>query len=84
DYGTAGLYMLSKNGVLDNIQVLVSLVVITLFVPCIAQFFVAIKERGLKTALMIAAFVFTFAFLFGGALNFVLRYLIFKLGIPVI
>ncbi|MCG2705538.1 MAG: ferrous iron transporter B [Candidatus Omnitrophica bacterium] len=84
DYGAAGLYMLSKSGALDKIQVLVSLVVITLFVPCIAQFFVMIKERGLKAALIIAAFVFVFAFAFGGVLNFVLRYMIFKLGISVI
>lgn len=84
DYGVAGLYVLSRNGALDNIQVMVSLIVITLFVPCIAQFFVMIKERGPKTAFFIAAFVFVFAFAFGGVLNFVLRYLIFQLGIPVI
>ncbi|MFA4842831.1 MAG: ferrous iron transporter B, partial [Candidatus Omnitrophota bacterium] len=84
DYGAAGLYVLSKQGILDHIQILVTLVVITLFVPCIAQFFVAIKERGLKTALLIAAFVFTFAFLAGGILNYILRYLASHFGIGVI
>ncbi len=74
DYGAAGLYALSKTGALDNIQILVSIVVITLFVPCIAQFFVTVKERGMKTAAAIGAFVFMFAFLFGGILNFALRY----------
>lgn len=73
DYGAAGLFMLRKTGELDNIQALVSLVVITLFVPCIAQFFVTIKERGTKVAIIILSFTFVFAFIIGGALNFVLR-----------
>ncbi|MFH1772052.1 MAG: ferrous iron transport protein B [Candidatus Omnitrophota bacterium] len=74
DYGAAGLYMLKKSGQLDGIQTLVSIVVITLFVPCIAQFFVMIKERGLKTALVLFLFTFIFAFIVGGALNFLLRF----------
>jgi ferrous iron transport protein B len=76
DYGAAGLFMLAKTGALDKVQVMVSLVVITLFVPCIAQFFITVKERGIKIALMIASFVFIFAFLVGGILNHILRYLI--------
>jgi ferrous iron transport protein B len=79
DYGAAGLFSLSQKGEMDSIQTLVSLVVITLFVPCIANFFVIIKERGLKTALAIVAFIFPFAFIVGGALNFVLRALAVKL-----
>lgn len=75
DYGAAGLYALSKAGALDHIQVLVSLIVVTLFVPCIAQFLVTIKERGAKVALAIGVFVMVFAFLAGGAVNFALRYL---------
>lgn len=74
DFGAAGLYMMQKKGMLDSIQVLVSLVTITLFVPCVAQFLVMIKERGAKTACAIAAFIFPFAFLIGGLLNFALRY----------
>ena len=73
DYGAAGLYMLRKSGQLDDIQVVVSLVVITLFVPCIAQFFVTIRERGAKVAAVILFSTFIFAFLIGGALNFILR-----------
>ena len=41
----------------------------TLFVPCIAQFSVTIKERGWKTALAISAFIFPFAFLVGGIVS---------------
>ncbi len=64
-----------KEGNLDPIQMLVALVTITLFVPCIANLFIMIKERGLNTALLIVAFIFAFAFLFGGLFNFTLRYL---------
>ncbi|MDO8536233.1 MAG: ferrous iron transporter B [Candidatus Omnitrophota bacterium] len=83
DYGAAGLYALSKSGALDTIQILVSVVVITLFVPCVAQFFVTVKERGVKVACLIGGFVFIFAFLFGGVLNYTIRHLL-ALGIAVI
>jgi ferrous iron transport protein B len=73
DYGAAGLFMLAKNGMLDPIQIVVSLVVITLFVPCIANFFMMVKEQGMKAALYMVAFIFPFAFAVGGALNWVLR-----------
>ncbi len=73
DYGAAGLFMLAKEGLLDPVQIVVSLTVMTLFVPCIANFFMMVKERGLKAALYMAAFIFPFAFGVGGALNWVLR-----------
>ncbi len=73
DYGAAGLLALQNKGLLDPTQVVVSLVTITLFVPCIANFFMIIKERGLKTAILIGAFIFPFAILCGGVLNFILR-----------
>ncbi len=73
DYGAAGLFMLSKEGLLDPIQIVVSLTVMTLFVPCIANFFMMVKERGMKTALYMAAFIFPFAFGVGGVLNWLLR-----------
>lgn len=75
DYGAAGLFALAKTGQMNPVQIVVSLVTITLFVPCVANFFVIIKERGLKTALAIVAFIFPFAFLVGGILNFALRFL---------
>jgi ferrous iron transport protein B len=84
DYGAAGLYVLAKNGLLDKIQILVSLVVITLFVPCIAQFFVTVKERGLRMAVLISTFVFLFAFLAGGIISHILRYLVLVKHIPVL
>lgn len=74
DYGAAGLFKLQKEGGLDDIQVVVSLVTMTLFMPCIANLFMIIKERGMKTAVYITAFIFPFAFFVGALLNFILRY----------
>ncbi len=70
DYGAAGLYALAQNGQLNPNQVVVSLVTITLFVPCVANLLVMVKECGIKTALAIVVFIFPFAFLVGGVLNF--------------
>ena len=74
DYGAAGLFALQKKGLMDPTQVVVSLVVMTLFVPCIANLFMMIKERGLKTAIWMTVFIFPFAVLVGGVLNFILRF----------
>jgi ferrous iron transport protein B len=73
DFGAAGLYHLAQAGQLDRVQVVVAVVVITLFIPCIANFFMMVKERGWKTGLAIAAFIFPFALTVGAALNWVLR-----------
>lgn len=70
DYGAAGLYDIQST--LTGVQLLVSAVVLTLFMPCVAQFMVMIKERGWKIALLIAGFVVTFAFTMGFVLNWVL------------
>jgi ferrous iron transport protein B len=74
DYGAAGLFILAKGGQLSSHQILVSLVTMTLFIPCIAQFFMMIKERGLKKALWISAVVFPVAFGVGGLLNFLMKF----------
>ena len=75
DYGAAGLFLLAREGQLDTVQTLVSLVVITLFMPCIANFFMIIKEQGWRVALGMAAFILPFALLLGGIMNWTLRLL---------
>jgi ferrous iron transport protein B len=50
-------------------QVLVSMVTITLFMPCIATLFMIARELGKKTALWITVFIFPFAFFVGGVVN---------------
>jgi len=73
DFGAAGLYHMAQEGRLDAVQVVVAVVVITLFVPCIANFFMMVKERGWRTGLAIAAFIFPFALAVGTVLNWTLR-----------
>jgi ferrous iron transport protein B len=69
DYGAAGLYELARAGSLDSVQIVVSMVTITLFVPCIANFMIMIKERGAGVALAMVAVIVPLAFLVGGGLN---------------
>jgi ferrous iron transport protein B len=68
DFGAAGLTSIS----MTQVQTLVSLVVMTLFVPCIAAIMVIFKERGYKDALLIWLGSFVVAFLTGGILAFIL------------
>ncbi len=56
-------------------QILVAMVTITLFMPCIANFLMIAKEHGLRIAWRMAAFIFPFAFLVGGLFNHVGRWL---------
>ncbi|MGB4428062.1 MAG: nucleoside recognition domain-containing protein, partial [Thermacetogeniaceae bacterium] len=70
DYGAAGLYDLQDS--LTGVQLVVAAATLTLFVPCIAQFAIMVKERGWKTGLAIACFVFVIAFLCGIILNLLL------------
>jgi len=79
DFGAAGLYDLYTSGVIAGVALVVAAVVLTLFIPCVAQFAVMLKERGAKTALAIGGFIFPFAFLVGFLLNQVLRFLEVKL-----
>jgi ferrous iron transport protein B len=75
DYGAAGLYAMAKAGMLTNLQVVVSLITITLFIPCLANLLVIYKEQGGKVTAWIALFIFPFAVLVGAAVNFAARWL---------
>lgn len=72
DYGAAGLYDLQKSGVLSPRQLTVAAATLTLFLPCIAQFIMNVKERGAKVAFAMAAFILPFSFLAGFVLNRIL------------
>jgi ferrous iron transport protein B len=74
DYGAAGLYDLKVSGLLQGIPLTVAVITLTLFLPCVAQFSMIIKERGLKVAFLIGGFVIIFAFLIGGLINLILTY----------
>ncbi len=71
---------LARKGLLDQNQVLVALVTITLFVPCVANFFMMVKERGWKVGLIIASVVVLIALLVGGLLNWALILSGWKIG----
>ncbi len=73
DYGAAGLFAMVRQDSLTAQQAVVSLIVITLFVPCLASFLVIIKEQGLKKALAITGFIIPFAISVGGAVSWFLR-----------
>jgi ferrous iron transport protein B len=73
DYGSAGIYALFQHGALTPVQAVVALVTITLFVPCVANFFIIVKEHGWRMAVAMSAFIFPFAFVVGGAVNLGLR-----------
>ena len=80
DYAAAGLFrhfepMMNAHLMTREmeIQVVVALVTITLFIPCIANFFMILKERGWRTGVAIAAFILPFSFGVGAAVNQLMR-----------
>jgi ferrous iron transport protein B len=73
DYGAAGLFDMARQGHLDTLQTVVGLVVMTLFVPCIANFFVMIKEQGWRNTLLMVGFILFYALSVGAALNWIFR-----------
>ncbi|MEL4306228.1 ferrous iron transport protein B [Methanococcoides sp. LMO-2] len=72
DFGAAGLFDMYNAGMLTDINLVVAAITLTLFMPCIAQFMVTVKERGLKIAFVMAAFIFPSAFAVGYIVNYVL------------
>ena len=67
DFGAAGLLELARAGHLSSADIAVSMVTITLFIPCIANVFMVVKEQGAKAAFKMSAFIFPYA-VFVGAL----------------
>jgi ferrous iron transport protein B len=77
DYGA--VYLLDAatgpNATLSPHQILVSMVTITLFMPCIATLFMIARELGKRTAAAITVFVFVFAFFVGGLVHHLGRWI---------
>ena len=72
DFGATGFFVMESEGLLSAAQVVVAMVVITLFIPCLASVMMIGKERGWKTALGILILIIPLAFLIGGILYRVL------------
>jgi ferrous iron transport protein B len=66
DFGATRLFDMSRHGALDTAQLVVAMVTITLFIPCIANVFMIGKERGWKTAAAMSTLIFPLAFATGG------------------
>jgi len=80
DYAAAGLFAhyapIARAGALTRsmeIEVVVALTTVTLFIPCIASFLVIWKERGARFALGVLAFIFPLAFGTGALVNVLMR-----------
>ena len=69
DYGAAGLFSMQRAGLLNPNQTVIALTVISLFIPCVANLLVMIRERGMRVALAIAGFIVVYAFGAGAVLN---------------
>jgi len=74
DYGAAGLFDLARQGLMDHTQIVVSLVTMTLFVPCVANFLVMIKEHDFRKAALMVGFIVPYALAVGTGVNFFLRW----------
>ena len=68
DFGATGLFVMEAQGLLTPIQVVVSMVTVTLFIPCVASVLVIAKEHSNRVAAGMVAFVFPLAFVVGGVL----------------
>jgi len=77
DYGAAGLLDLYRKGTLSGGQLLVAAVVLTLFLPCLAQLAVMVKERKLPATLVIMGSVALLAYAAGTMLRLLL-------GLPIL
>jgi ferrous iron transport protein B len=75
DYGAAGLFTMAQAGALTGVQAVVALTVMTLFVPCVANLLMIIRERGARVGFAILAFVTVVAVSTGTVLNAILRLL---------
>lgn len=71
DYGAAGLFQLAQAGHLTGVQAVVALTVMTLFIPCVANFLMIVKERGLRVATTLLGVITPIAILTGTVLHYV-------------
>jgi ferrous iron transport protein B len=72
DYGAARIFDQASSQVISGVPLVVAMVTITLFVPCIAQFLVMVRERGWRAGVAVAAVIMPFAFGVGFLLNLIL------------
>lgn len=74
DFGATGLFIMESQGMLSPMQVVVAMVTITLFIPCIASVLMIAKERSWRTAIGMTVLITPLAFLIGGLLYRMLNF----------
>jgi ferrous iron transport protein B len=74
--GAVILMQLVKTGQLDYVQACVSIIIVTCFVPCFANLMAMIKELGMKSALVMAGIIIVSSIFIGGAVNYLMRFLL--------
>jgi ferrous iron transport protein B len=72
DFGATGFFVMNSQGLLSPLQIVVAMVTITLFVPCLASVLMIAKERGWRISLGIMLMIFPLAFFIGGLLSRIL------------
>ncbi len=72
DFGATGLFVMGASGALTAIQVVVAMVTVTLFVPCVASVFMIARELNWRAATGAVLITFPLAFFVGGLLNRIL------------
>ncbi len=80
--GEAGIIILldmAFNGQLSNIQIVVSVIVIIVSIPCMTNLLMIIKEYGLKFGLFLVMLIMPLSLLIGVLVNYVIRLLPFAL-----
>ncbi len=69
DFGATGLFIMETQGLLAPVQVVVAMVAITLFIPCVASVLIIAKEHGRRMAAGMVVLIFPLAFLVAGLLQ---------------
>jgi ferrous iron transport protein B len=72
DYGAAGMYDLYLAGQLSDSELFVACITFTLFMPCLAQFMVMLKERGILATLAIVSVILVVSIGSGGLIHWLL------------
>jgi ferrous iron transport protein B len=73
--GAALLAQQSASGLYDGVQVVITLMVMTLMIPCINSVLVMYKERGFMVSTAILLTVIAYSLLVGGLMHFGFRWL---------
>ncbi|HLF88993.1 MAG TPA: ferrous iron transport protein B [Anaerolineales bacterium] len=68
DFGATGLFVMEAQGLLTPLQVVVAMVTVTLFIPCVASVLVIAREHSNRVAAGMVVLIFPLAFVVGGFL----------------